>query len=95
MIHLFKAIAVRAKRKLESRKSLTETPLIQVPANVLVEIDNLYEIRGNHIIEMSLNFSQMQIRAHLAERRVEALAKLLKHYNVPADEIEEQLEGVK
>lgn len=95
MNSMIKHLAKRALDKLAHRKSLLETPVMQIPAPVLVQMAGAIESLENHIITLSLESSEMRMRAHLAERRVEALVKLMKHYNVPADEIEEQLESAK
>lgn len=87
---LVKHIAERAKLKMESLTSLTEAPVMQVPAAVLVQVAQDIELRENHIITLSLECSELRMRLNTAESRVAALTKLLKRHNVPDDEIREQ-----
>lgn len=92
---LVKHIAERAKLKMESATSLTDTPVMQLPATVVVQMAKDIELRENRIVELSLQNSEISLRAAAAERRVNALVALAKHYNIPANEIKEQMDGAK
>ena len=92
---LVRHMAERAKLKMESITSLIDTPVMQIPATVIVQMANDIELRENHIVEMSLQNSELSLRAAAAERRVNALVALAGHYNIPANEIKEQMDGAK
>lgn len=91
---LVKHIAERAKLKMESATSLTDTPVMQIPATVIVQMANDIEARENHIVYLSIQNSDLSMKTAHAERRLMALTKLVQQY-IPADLLEEQLENVK
>lgn len=92
---MIKHLALRAKSKMESCTSLTEVPVMQVPAPVLVQMVDDIEHRENHIVELSLESFEMRQRAIIADRRVEALAKLAKHYGATEEEIQKYIQEIK